>query len=148
MAMSSERPSIGQPKPEVLLVEYQAAQASAQHHDQLVWTITSILWGSSLVLFGLAVGALGSSNLRIPVTIVAVVAMALTVYLWLCVRQLRGVKVHKYKRCLAIERELGMKQHSTLQYAAGSQTLWYSVIMVVFLALWVSLVVWAWVGPS
>jgi hypothetical protein len=137
-----------EPGPETLLTEYQAAQDSAQHHDQLVWTITSILWASSLLLFGLAVAAIDRTDLRVPVTAVAFVAMALTVYLWMCVRQLRRVKVHKYKRCLAIEKALGMEQHSTLEYAAGSQTRWYTVIMLLFLALWVSLVVWIWVAPQ
>ena len=32
-----------------LLVEYQAAQDSAQHHDSLVWTTTGIIWGAGLV---------------------------------------------------------------------------------------------------
>ena len=35
---------------EVLLVEYQAAQESAQHHDNLVWTVTALIWGGMLVL--------------------------------------------------------------------------------------------------
>jgi len=36
---------------EVLLVEYQAAQESAQHHDNLIWTVTALIWGGMFVLF-------------------------------------------------------------------------------------------------
>ena len=49
---ASNDPGITSEEREVLLVEYQAAQSSAQHHDQLVWTVTSIVWGSNLVLLG------------------------------------------------------------------------------------------------
>ena len=37
---------------EVLLGEYQMAQDSAQHHDILVWNITSLNWIGSAVLMG------------------------------------------------------------------------------------------------
>ena len=129
---------------EILIAEYQAAQGSAQHHDQLVWAITSILWGSSLVLLGFVLGMLGRPDLRLPITFVVINAIVLTIYLWKCVRQLRDVKIHKYRRCIAIEEQLGMQQHRTLQYSAGEQTRGYSIVMSLFLALWFVSVALVW----
>lgn len=136
------------PERDALLVEYQAAQDSAQHHDQLVWSITSILWASSLILFGLVLTAMGHHGLEWPLTSTAILAIILTIYLWECVRQLRAVKVQKYRRCVKIEKELRMKQHSGLQYASGSQTAGYSWVMSVFLLLWLVLIVFIWVLPN
>jgi hypothetical protein len=136
------------PERDALLVEYQAAQDSAQHHDQLVWSITSILWASSLILFGLVLTAMGQPGLEWPLTSTAILAIILTIYLWRCVRQLRAIKVQKYRRCVKIERELRMKQHSGLQYPSGSQTAGYSLVMTVFLLLWLVLIVFIWALPN
>ncbi len=35
---------------ELLLREYEAAQASAQHHDNLTWVVTSLAWTASVFL--------------------------------------------------------------------------------------------------
>jgi hypothetical protein len=40
-------------KIQILLTEYNAAQSSAEHHDRLVWTVSSILWAGSLALMGI-----------------------------------------------------------------------------------------------
>lgn len=136
------------PERDALLVEYQSAQDSAHHHDQLVWSITSILWASSLLLFGLVVTVLGRPGLKWPLTSAAILAIILTIYLWSCVRQLRALKVQKYKRCVAIEGILGMEQHSKIEYPPGSQTARYSFVMSVFLLLWVLLIVSIWVVPN
>lgn len=136
------------PDRDVLLVEYQAAQDSAHHHDQLVWSITSILWASTLLLFGLVVAASRQPDLELPLTATAVLAVILTIYLWRCVRQLRAFKVQKYKRCVMIEGELGMEQHSKIQYPSGSQTTGYSLVMSVFLFLWLLLIVLIWVSKE
>ena len=132
------------PERDSLLCEYQAAQDSAQHHDALVWNITSILWASSLVLMGFVVSAIGQPKLRVVVTLVGFVAVLLTLVLWGFVRQLRGVKVQKYRRCIALEKQLGMELHSSLKYSAGSQTTWYTVMMIVFVCVWLALVLFAW----
>jgi len=137
-----------QPDRDSLLVEYQAAQDSAQHHDQLVWNITSILWASSLILLGLVLTAIGESGLEWPLTCTGLLAITLTFYLWRCVRQLRALKVQKYKRCVEIEKKLGLQQHSALKYPSGSQTTGYSLVMIFFLSLWVILTLFVWIHPS
>lgn len=48
--MSEEGPTPEQR--EALLVEYQKTQDSAQHHDVLVWSITSLNWIGSALLMG------------------------------------------------------------------------------------------------
>jgi hypothetical protein len=134
-----------QPTHDDLLVEYQAAQDSAQHHDQLVWSITSILWASSLVLLGLVLTAMRQPGLQVPLTAAGLIALVLTTYLWRCARQLRAVKIQKYKRCVAIERELGLHQHSSLSYPSGSQTAGYSVVMSLFMLVWLVVIVFVWI---
>jgi hypothetical protein len=88
---------------EVLLAEYQAAQASAQHHDNLVWTLTGIIWGGMLVLFGFVLGNLDSVNLRLILTLLSILGITLTVAVWLFTLQLNSIKRQKYQRCKTIE---------------------------------------------
>jgi hypothetical protein len=130
-----------------LLVEYQAAQDSAQHHDQLIWSITSILWASGLVLLGLVISAMDRPGLRIPLSIGCVLAIAVTAYLWWCVRLMRAIKVQRYDHCKSIEKQLGLKLHSQLVYAAGSQTKWYTWIMLLYLLIWVGVIALIWLQP-
>jgi uncharacterized membrane protein len=119
----------------VLLTEYQAAQSSAQHHDQLLWIVTSIVWGGSLALMGIILnrpmpGLLGV----ISSFFLCVLGSILIVFVWSAQRQFRHLKNQKYERCKEIERELGMLHH--LATKAGSQTEWYNVIMTLFLVAW------------
>ena len=34
------------------IAEYKATQDSAQHHDNLLWYVSSIVWGGNLILLG------------------------------------------------------------------------------------------------
>jgi hypothetical protein len=122
----------------VLLVEYQAAQSSAQHHDQLLWTVTSIMWGSSLVLMGFILKSPMTTLLGVIVSItLCVLGIILTIFVRSAQRQFRCLRNTKYARCKVIEEELGMEQHLKIKWPAGSQTWKYSIIMVLFLVTWV-----------
>jgi len=120
----------------VLLVEYQASQASAQHHDQLVWTATSIIWASNLVLLGFI--------LKSPVTLMGMIVsltlcllgIILITFVWIAQAQWRFVRKQKYDRCKIIEEELGMKQHRETVWPVGSQTRIYRIIMILFVVAW------------
>lgn len=98
------------PTESVLLVEYEQAQSSAQHHDSLVWTVSNALWAISLVLFGFMVNILASDVLRcaelfLPLVFVTVITgSALPLFAMLFQNQLATVKRHKYLRCKAIYR--------------------------------------------
>ena len=47
-----------------LLVEYEKAQDSAQHHDTLVWTVVSFIFSGMLVLLGFVVSSLDKPQLK------------------------------------------------------------------------------------
>ncbi len=48
---------------QILLVEYQTAQDSAEHHDALLWNVTAIIWGANLVLIGFVLQSIGRTEL-------------------------------------------------------------------------------------
>jgi len=129
---------------EVLLIEYQAAQASAQHSDDLTWTVTSIIWGGMLVLFGFVLGNLYNANLILILTLLSVLGIALTIAVWGFALQLNSVMRQKYQRCKTIEKQLGMYQHSDLKYKSGSQRIMYGVITVLFIMAWLVILLMAW----
>jgi len=120
-----------------LLVEYQAAQDSAQHHDNQVWTTTGIIWGAGLILIGFVVQSIGDLGLKLPVVAVCVLAILMLIYLWVMAFQLNSVKNQKYARCKELESILKLKQHSRLRYAKRSGRIFYSLIMAVFIVTWV-----------
>ena len=70
------------PSETALLQEYSAAQASAQHHDTLVWTVTNVLWALSILLFGFSISVLDKpfakiDGIRVLLTFLCVVGIAL-----------------------------------------------------------------------
>ena len=83
------------------------------------------------------IGAHPAPSYKIALLSIATVGFLLSRLVWRWVRQLRGVKVAKYGRCQEIEQELGMTQHSSLDYQSGSQTREYALLMGSFLAAWV-----------
>lgn len=133
------------PKPtsEQLLVEYQAAQSSAEHHDGLVWSITGVVWGASFILLGFLLQQADKPQLKHIVALVSILGVLMNVKVWVFTYQLAAVKKHKYDRCKAIERQLGLEQHSTLVYPSGQQKQFYSVVMIVFIVVWVVVAVTA-----
>jgi len=129
---------------EVLLVEYQAAQESAQHHDNLVWTLTALIWGGMLVLFGFVLGNLDNASLRLILILLSIIGIALTIAVLVFTLQYNSVMRQKYQRCKTIELLLGMQQHSELKYTPGLQKIIYNIITILFVIAWfiVFLLVW------
>lgn len=121
---------------QVLLAEYQAAQASAQHHDQLVWTVTSIVWAGNLVLLGVITRSQGGYWTLLINLGLCLLAGMLVVFVWSSQNQFRDLKQQKYARCKAIEQRLGMEHHSAVKYDPGFQTRFYGWISGTFLVLW------------
>ena len=124
------------PNDQALLVEYQAAQDSAQHHDNLVWTTTGIIWGAGLVLIGFVIQNMNDPRLELSVIVVSVLAILLLVYLWVMALQLGAVRNQKYARCKEIEKKLRLEQHSKLRYSNRVGRIFYGIVMVVFIAAW------------
>lgn len=133
-----------QPTVDDLRVEYQAAQDSAQYHDNLVWSGTSVMGGGSLVLMGFILTALKETSLRPLVTVLSLLGIATTVCVWIFALQWNAVKRHKYGRCKEIEAVLHMKQHTTLRWASSFQRVIYGALMVFFLLTWVSILWMTW----
>ena len=129
---------------EVLLVEYQAAQESAQHHDNLVWTVTALIWGGMLVLFGFILGNLDNTSLRLILILLSIIGIALTIAVLVFTFQYNSVMRQKYQRCKTIELLLGMRQHNELKYTPGLQKIIYNIISILFVIAWfvVFLLVW------
>jgi VanZ family protein len=132
-----EGEGIPEPSVDFLLIEYQAAQDSAQHHDTLIWSITSVVWGASLLMLVFLLGQTPNPSFKYIVAFLSVLGILLNIMVWKYTYQLSKVKIHKYDRCKAIEKQLGLKQHTTLQYPAGRYKKWYSIVMVLFILLWI-----------
>lgn len=124
-----------------LLVEYQAAQDSAHHHDNLVWTTTGIIWGAELVLIGFVVQSADDPGLKLPVASVCLLAVFMLIYLWIMTLQFNSVKNQKYVRCKEIESLLSLEQHSRLHYPKKWGRFFYSLAMILFIVTWVAILV-------
>lgn len=104
-----------------LLVEYQMAQDSAQHHDNLYWAIITLIWGSMLVMLGFIVKSINpvdnddALNQSI-LLLISIIGVFLTFFVCVATYVLINVKRDKYERCIQIEKKLKMKQHSELKY--------------------------------
>ena len=125
-----------QATPEALLVEYQAAQASAEHHDNLVWTITSIIWGANLVLLGFILNVVDSSSMRGPLTVLSILGILLPVAVLFFTFRLNSVKRQKYVRCREIEGILHLRQHTTVLYTPGLQRWVYTAVTIALVVVW------------
>jgi len=129
---------------DVLLVEYQKAQDSAEHHDTSVGNVTS-LWLGSAVLIGFVLSVLSGkhpSHYKTPLFMVALLGITLTILVTTWAIRAGELKKNKYERCKAIERKLGMRQHSQLpKKRQWWQDYAYNVLMSLFFATWLTLLV-------
>jgi hypothetical protein len=126
------------------LVEYQAAQNSAQHHDNLVWPATSVMWGASLILIGFVLNNLSNANLRPLITASGILGIMLCVFVLRFRSQYASIKNQKYTRCKELEKLFGFRQHSNLSYPRGSMQKLYCVVTVFFIVTWVVVIWIAW----
>ncbi len=125
-----------EPKASWLLVEYQAAQDSAQHHDNLLWNTTGAVWAAELVALGFAVQQLGTVARRPTVLAVGFIAILMLLYEWIMALQFRSVKNQKYKRCKQIEAILHLEQHTKLNYFTSWGSIVYAFVVLSFLSVW------------
>jgi hypothetical protein len=118
------------------LMEYQMAQESAQHHDNLVWTVSTLTWGVSSVLLGFVLNNVEENTLNYVILLFCLIGIFLIICSWMFARQFRNIRNQKYRRCKVLERELGFLQHTKTEHPVGSQSFWYSGVMVLFLVTW------------
>jgi hypothetical protein len=128
---------------EILLVEYQKAQDSAEHHDNIVGSVTSLWLGSAIfigfVLSGLASG--DAADYKSVLYLVIVLGMLLTVLVWTWATRVSELKKQKYERCKEIERILGMEQHLRVGPARRWQDHAYTALLGALLLAWLALLV-------
>lgn len=118
------------------LLEYEMAQSSAEHHDNLVWSVSTLTWGVSSVLLGFVLNNISKNSLGITVLLFCLIGIFLILCSWSFARQFRDLRNQKYNRCKQLELELGINQHRMIKYKNGSQTTMYSIIMILFLITW------------
>ena len=135
----SSKPSV-----DCLLVEYQTAQDSAQHHDHIAWTINGVVWGASLLLLGFVVSAIDRPSARFVIRALAVLGVILTIASWRMWLVLRNVVRQKYQSCKDLESLLGLTQHSSLRYPVGTGRFMFSAVLLVFIATWLFVLASTW----
>lgn len=129
-----------------LFTEYEKAQDSAEHHDRLVWEVSSIIFGCMAILIGQIVTNLSDIPCELLI-LIGVLGIALCLFLLICVLSFRNIKEQKYKRCREIENYLNenhlknpkskMKNHSGLFYLPNIQLTMYIFVLVIFLVIWI-----------
>jgi hypothetical protein len=121
-----------------LLEEYKLAQASAEHHDKLLWSTTGIVWGASLVLLGIVFKDLRAIPEHSPRVLLSLLGIALTIGVWWMTTVWNTVMRVKYERCQELERLLGFRQHINVHdaYPRGRMSILYAVISFILLGTW------------
>lgn len=104
------------------------------------------MWIASLILLGFVLQQVDKPQLRAAIVVISVLGILMNVQVWSYTYQLADVKKHKYDRCKAIERQLGLRQHDTLYYASGRQKRLYSIVMLLFIVVWLVVAVTALYG--
>ena len=126
--------------PRHLLEEYRAAQESAHHHDNLIWTTSGIVWAGNFVLLGYAVDrSFPQADRLVPFG--CLLGFLLTLAMWRVAFVWNEVKNVKYQRCREIETQFGMRQHRNVEaiYPQGEMKVWYAMVSAAIAAAWIAL---------
>ena len=118
--------------------EYLAAQDSAQHHDNLIWTATGLVWTDNFVLLGFIIQSTSSGDTGLFVPLASFLGALLTAAAWRMVLVWNEVMNAKYRRCRELEVQLRMNQHRAVEaiYPRGEMKFWYGLVSVIFLVAW------------
>lgn len=129
------------PDNQELLVEYQSAQNSAQHHDSLIWNVTNIFLAASLVLFGFILASFDNHNIdKCILEILSYFGIFVIIYAYSCALHLACIRDQKYERCKEIEKIIGFKQHSELKHWKCFHKIANTIISMIFIIIWVVLI--------
>jgi hypothetical protein len=125
-----------------LLIEYQCAQDSAQHHDALVWTSINTLLGASLILFGFVINDLRDvAGQRIVIVMLSLLGILIDIFVFMCVESMAKLKGFKYKRCKEIEAVFGFKQHTEVKWKARYQRNALNILLGCFIFAWMVIII-------
>jgi hypothetical protein len=133
-------------------LEYQTAQSSAEHHDQLIWATAGIAWGASLVLLGFVLKGVLESAARVLPTIIALFGLIFICAVWRFARVWRNVRNRKYSACWELERspQFTQKHHTRerSEYPAGTMTWWFTLVSISFILIWILVILAIWFYPQ
>jgi len=132
------------PSKKDLRVEYLASQQSAEHHDKLVWQVSSIMWATNSLLIGFSLQGIHDKIPRYLTTFIAILGIVIVIGVWIFSSQLRDLKRQKYDHCKEIEGKLGLTQHGQTRYPAGAQAYLYGFIMIIFIIVWLAILYTVW----
>ncbi|MGA7442212.1 MAG: hypothetical protein WBW82_08590 [Candidatus Sulfotelmatobacter sp.] len=80
---------------------YEQCQQSAEHHDTLLWEVTYIVWGSTLLLLGFVLEAIGQHPLLCLIT--SLLSIFMTVMVHSFTGTFAKIRDYKYDICKKIE---------------------------------------------
>ena len=124
-------------------MEYQKAQDSAEHHDKLLWQMTSMFWAGNLVLLGFIINCLKDNtqnfSFKIILAIICALGAILMIFMEVFGYSFGCIRRQKYQRCREIELKLGLRQHLNLNCQEYGQTILYFLISMSFVFIWICL---------
>ena len=106
----------------ILLIEYQKAQDSAEHHDKLIWTVSSIFFAGIIALLGFLAKDFSTIKDE-PITLmISIFGIMMAISLGIIIQSFKFYKNSSYLRCRQIERNLGMNHHLSKGDDEGLET--------------------------
>lgn len=121
----------------ILLVEYEKAQDSAEHHDQLLWIVVGLLMTGMAGLLAIQPGDRTPCESLWTRFYPPVLGITVSGLLFYFIYSFRSIRRQKYERCKVIESLLGMEQHSKLKSPKPRQVYVVYVLSGVLLLVWI-----------
>jgi len=133
-------PSSVQPPPrqerDALLMEYQCAQHSAHHYDNLGWQAINVFWVAMGILIYVGFQHLSSEKLEWHVTVLAILAISMAGFIWIASRLLRSLKLQAYKKCDCLASLLCTSAYRHVDYPEGAQSKLLGFVIIIVAVLW------------
>jgi hypothetical protein len=144
--MTNDQQDVDERTRRLLILEYEQAQESAEHHDSLMWEVTSIIWGAATLLIGFIVEAICNGNIAVQMVIsaTAVLGLVLTWFSYYLIRRNNQRMNELYLVCQRIECKLSLQYsiHCEAKKTAherkwvGAQKRLYLIISIFFSVVW------------
>lgn len=129
----------------IRLAEYDHAREVAYHNDKIIYEVASIVWAANAVLLGFAFEVRPTPNANLEAMSVAVIGIALSVFVMVVVRLLKKPQHIAFETCQRIEDEIPsssrLHQRIARKYPKGAAQVWFRIITVLFVSIWLSVFV-------
>ena len=121
-------------------IEYQKAQDSAEHHDNLIWTTVSIIWAGNLVLLGFVLNNIKNPELKTILTFISIFGIILILCMCILAFVFNYIMNQKYECCKNLEEKLKFQQHRTVKCPRCLVKIMISIITLAFILIWASVI--------